>query len=214
MIPILPIGRRFDRYPADKVQVAVIVAWLLSVIFLMWLIMIKVAPATIGTLTLAAYGVALGSIGIAPFFIRPMIRSETYKKMDSANAKTCCVGVCFVASLLAYGALLFINAPSAQAKAVTSEFTIEKRVHGTGRARNSQHVDLRNATYGWRQIDMPRAIWMETKVGAKLTLILQTGKLGYPVIIGYQTEAGSYRPYFRNGADLQQIIAAENSPKQ
>jgi hypothetical protein len=207
------IGRAFDRQPPDKVQTSVLVAGLSSVIFLLWLLLNKAALATIGTLTLAGYGIALGSIGIAPFIIRAMMRSDTYQKMDSANAKACCLGVCFTASVFVYGALLLINDPAPETKAFTSQFTIEKREHGTRQAKNSQHIDIRNSTYGWRQNEMPREIWLDTELGAKLTLILQTGRLGYPVIIGYQTETGSYHAYFRNGADLQQVIATENLQK-
>jgi hypothetical protein len=169
----------------------VFAAGLLAVFFVLYLLIAGLPQATIGDLALLAYGMAIGCLGIAPWIIRVMIRTKTYQNMDRPNAWACCGGVCFSAAVFSFGALLLINAPGKQVRSFKSDFTVIAKVHGTGRQKQSCHLDIFSSTYGWRQISTQEDFWDEMRVGEKMTLFLQSGRLGYPVITGYERQGGA-----------------------
>ena len=85
MVYIRPIGRRIDRQPWDRVQVAVAAGDLLAILLLLGALLKRIPEATIGNMPLLMYGIGIGCLGIAPWVIRVMVRSQTWRKMDRPN---------------------------------------------------------------------------------------------------------------------------------
>jgi hypothetical protein len=189
-------GRRFDREPWDWVQRAVFAFLFLSVLGLIYVMVTGAVEATIGEVRLSEFGTAIGCLGIAPWIVRPMIRTPTYRKMGRANAWTCCVAVFVAASALSAETLLLINlGGKAGPPTSASDFTITAVNYGR-RPAPTIVVDITNVTYGWREIHTWKRYWRDIdpdhpfpRVGNELTLVLRVGRLGLPIITGYKNGA-------------------------
>lgn len=166
---------------------------LLSVGAFIYVMAIGAVEATIGEVRLVEYGAAIGCIGLAPWIVGLMIRTQTYRKMGRANAWACCGAVFVVASAFSAETLLLINYwGAAPAATSTSDFTVIGVYYGR-RPAPTVVVTITNAAYGWREIHTWKRFWQDTKpedpfpvVGDELTLVLRVGRLGLPVITGYQ----------------------------
>jgi hypothetical protein len=139
---------------------------------------------TVGTLSLAAYGVLIGAVALAPLAILLFRRTPEFTAMNFSNALTCQGIIVLTAGIICYCLLLRLNAPAANAPTFKREASVFDARHPKTGAWKIGALEVQVEDYGSREVAVSAAVWQLATNYGKIRLVLAPGRLGHPVVIG------------------------------